>query len=289
MASTLPFGSAFFSSQQGWFHFCSPTQHSNFPKITWETQPMHVKRLGTAFWKLKEGGDETTLNWLSYFLTYILESESCSVMSNSLPPHELYDIWSMEFSRQEYWSGLPFPFLGDLPNPGIKPQSPALQADCLTSWATGEEKYTIFHGILKSPNLSITLILFYFPLQLSLCNRLQNFHIWYVSLPKSLASPTRMLIPQRQRFGLMVQWWRLRTSTAGHMGLIPGQGAKIPQAVQSRRQFCGIKQWMNKWVHGQVWGYSVEGTKEAQCSHVSWLWSSQKRQRQRWLSLQVGN
>ena len=34
----------------------------------------------------------------------------------------------MEFSRQEYWSGLPFPSPGDLPNPGIKPGSPALQA-----------------------------------------------------------------------------------------------------------------------------------------------------------------
>jgi len=33
---------------------------------------------------------------------------------------------SMGFSRQEYWSGLPFPFPGDLPNPGIKPTSPAL-------------------------------------------------------------------------------------------------------------------------------------------------------------------
>ena len=36
---------------------------------------------------------------------------------------------SMGFSRQEYWSGLPFPSPGDLPNPGIKPGSPALQAD----------------------------------------------------------------------------------------------------------------------------------------------------------------
>ena len=33
---------------------------------------------------------------------------------------------SMGFSRQEYWSGLPFPFPGDLPNPGIEPGSPAL-------------------------------------------------------------------------------------------------------------------------------------------------------------------
>ena len=38
---------------------------------------------------------------------------------------------SMGFSRQEYWSGLPFPSPGDLPNPGIEPGSPALQADDL--------------------------------------------------------------------------------------------------------------------------------------------------------------
>ena len=40
---------------------------------------------------------------------------------------------SMEFSRQEYWSGLPFPSLGDLSNPGIEPRSPALWADSLMS------------------------------------------------------------------------------------------------------------------------------------------------------------
>ena len=40
---------------------------------------------------------------------------------------------SKEFSRQEYWSGLPFPSPGDLPYPGIEPGSPALQADALLS------------------------------------------------------------------------------------------------------------------------------------------------------------
>ena len=40
---------------------------------------------------------------------------------------------SMGFSRQEYWSGLSFPSPGDLPNPGIKPGSPVLQTDALTS------------------------------------------------------------------------------------------------------------------------------------------------------------
>ena len=39
----------------------------------------------------------------------------------------------MGFSRQEYWSGLPFPSPGDLPDPGIEPGSSALEADALTS------------------------------------------------------------------------------------------------------------------------------------------------------------
>ena len=38
---------------------------------------------------------------------------------------------SVGFPRKEYWNGLPFPLPEDLPNPGIKPESPALQADCL--------------------------------------------------------------------------------------------------------------------------------------------------------------
>ena len=44
---------------------------------------------------------------------------------------------SMGFSRQEYWSGLPFPSPGALPNPGIKPEFPALQADSLPSEPQG--------------------------------------------------------------------------------------------------------------------------------------------------------
>ena len=43
---------------------------------------------------------------------------------------------SMEFPRQEYWSGLPFPSPGGLPNPGIEPGSPASEADALTSEPT---------------------------------------------------------------------------------------------------------------------------------------------------------
>ena len=61
-------------------------------------------------------------------------------MSDSLTPwtvaHQVP--LSMGFSRQEYWSGLPFPSPGDLPDPGIKPGSPALQARSLLSEPLGK-------------------------------------------------------------------------------------------------------------------------------------------------------
>ena len=48
---------------------------------------------------------------------------------------------SMGFSRQEYWSGLPFPSPGDLPNPGIEPGSHTLWADTLLSEPPGKYKW----------------------------------------------------------------------------------------------------------------------------------------------------
>ena len=67
-------------------------------------------------------------------------SVSCSVMFNSLQP-TVWVLWtvahqahlSMDFFGKEYWNGEPFPSTADLPNPGIKPGSPALQADSLSS------------------------------------------------------------------------------------------------------------------------------------------------------------
>ena len=50
----------------------------------------------------------------------------CDPMDCNLPGSSV-----VEFSRQEYWSGLPFPSPGDLPDPGIKPRFPVLQADSL--------------------------------------------------------------------------------------------------------------------------------------------------------------
>ena len=55
---------------------------------------------------------------------------------------------SMGFSRQEYWSGLPFPPPGDLPNAGIEPATPALQADAFTT----EPLVEIIHHRRWAPN-----------------------------------------------------------------------------------------------------------------------------------------
>ena len=92
--------------------------------------------------------DELT-NWLTDWLKHPMDSlcpsgEHCA---QSLSHVQLFNNpWtvvhqtplSMGFSRQEYWNGLPFPPPGDLPHPGIKPRSPALQADALllSHWGT---------------------------------------------------------------------------------------------------------------------------------------------------------
>ena len=68
------------------------------------------------------------------------ESVSCSVVSNSATPWTVAHQapLTMEFSRQEYWSGLPCPSPGDLPDPGIKPGSPVLQVDSLPAEPPGK-------------------------------------------------------------------------------------------------------------------------------------------------------
>ena len=65
-------------------------------------------------------------------------------MSDSLQPHGLYVAHqaplSVEFSRQESWSGLPFPSPGDLPDPAIKPMSPGWRGDSLSLSHLGSPK-----------------------------------------------------------------------------------------------------------------------------------------------------
>ena len=73
-----------------------------------------------------------------------LVTESCSSLCNTWTVAYQAPL-SIEFFRQEYWSGLPFPSPGDLPNPGIKPRSRALlvvsfiAGRFLTNWATRED------------------------------------------------------------------------------------------------------------------------------------------------------
>ena len=82
---------------------------------------------------------------------------------------------SLGFSMQGYWSGLPFPSLCVLPNPGIKPESPTLQAD----WATREAQMTC----LVSCNLDVRAFCWWRPLlQLQLCES-QSWNSWFWALP----------------------------------------------------------------------------------------------------------
>ena len=69
----------------------------------------------------------------------VLVVRSCPILCDPQPVAHQTPL-SMEFSRQEYWSGLPFPSPGGLPKPGIEAGSPALQADSLSSEPPGKLK-----------------------------------------------------------------------------------------------------------------------------------------------------
>ena len=68
----------------------------------------------------------------------------------------IHELQSLEFSRPEQWSGQPFPFPGDLPNPGMEPRSPALWEDSLPGEPQGKPKNTgvgslsLFQGIFPT-------------------------------------------------------------------------------------------------------------------------------------------
>ena len=73
---------------------------------------------------------------------------------------------SIGFSRQEYWSGLPFPSPGDLPDPGIEPRSPTLEADALTSEVQIVRKLLTLHFLIPPSNPIYSLM---FSWVLSIC------------------------------------------------------------------------------------------------------------------------
>ena len=69
----------------------------------------------------------------------VLVAKSCPTLATPWPV-ALQALLCLGFSRQEYWSGLPFPSPGDLPNPGIEHQSPTLQADSFLTELPGKLK-----------------------------------------------------------------------------------------------------------------------------------------------------
>ena len=121
-----------------------PTQMS----IPFLSEPQHT----TASSQVPETGTQEVAMKLGWMLDWKLNSMlTCLIHTKSLS-HSLSRVWlfatlwtvahqtppSMGFSRLEYWNGLPFPSPGDLPDPGIKPRSPTLQADALTSEPPGK-------------------------------------------------------------------------------------------------------------------------------------------------------
>ena len=80
-------------------------------------------------------------NWVKDLgiLTNVLAAQSCPPLCDPMDCSPLAPV-STEFSRQEYWSGLPFPIPGDLPNPGIEPRFLTLQADYLLTKPPGKGK-----------------------------------------------------------------------------------------------------------------------------------------------------
>ena len=83
-------------------------------------------------------------------LTFRLSSDLCVLVAQSCPT--LQAPLSMEFSRQEWWSGLPFSSPGDLPNPEIKPQFPCTTGRFFTVWATREAGALFYVCIKKTPS-----------------------------------------------------------------------------------------------------------------------------------------
>ena len=72
----------------------------------------------------------------------VLVAQPCPTLCDPMDYIACQAPLSMEFSKQEYWSGLPFPPPEDLPNPGTEPIPPALQADSLLSEPPGLEQNT---------------------------------------------------------------------------------------------------------------------------------------------------
>ena len=91
-------------------------------------------RIRTSMGYPGSGAKFTVLKWKK---VKVLIAQLCLTLCKSMDC-TCQALLPMEFSRQEYWNGLPLPSPGDLPNPGIEPRSLALQTHSSTIWATKE-------------------------------------------------------------------------------------------------------------------------------------------------------
>ena len=120
----------------------------------------HVSELHDRF-KNKESVQNEQHIMINQILIIVKVSELLSVVSDSLRPWTTYQASpSMGFSRQGYWSGLPFLSPGDLSDPGIELRSLALQADTLPSEPAGKPNNCYRKGETdKSFKLQLTMII----------------------------------------------------------------------------------------------------------------------------------
>ena len=127
----------------------------------------------------------------------------------------------MEFSRQEYWSELPFPSPGDLPNPGIEPRSPALQEDSWPSEPSGK------------------------PIPIQLVHLKGNRHLWF-------------LLNTHRRFNSSSFWhqsWGFKFALILHyFRLIPNYSSKIPHPGRACRIQKDVLLWI--WSSDNLWNCS---------------------------------
>ena len=120
-----------------WLHF-SFMDHFVNTEPTWECR----QRLRGQRWMGGGLGQRLTLSapWFPHWYVALSRSFVSGSATPRAEPTRLLSPWG--FSRQEYWSGLPCPPPGDLPNPGIEPRSPTLQADSLPAEPPGTPKNT---------------------------------------------------------------------------------------------------------------------------------------------------
>ena len=118
----------------------------------------------------------------------------------------------MGFSRQEYWSGLPFPSPGDLPDPGIEPTSPTWQADALTSEPPGKPFLYICIWLCHVDKYSV----------------LVTGHVWEMVFYWKILPPWESF--QNMSWDLVVKTLSLHFRECW---LIPAQGTKVSHAAQN--------------------------------------------------------